>query len=245
MSQVNPVLILSYNGLPLLKNCVDSVRKQDIPTSMYIFDNGSVDGTKPWLARQVREGFGYSGSNENLGVSKGWNEGLGYLFGHMNYEHVLVLNQDVILPPTAYRELLAFNVPFVTGFPVDNMLDIGPMMERPQTGLSPYPCFSAFLIRRSAWEKIGKFTEPSTPDAEDGFFAWAGDCDYHVRGHHLGVGMFKSGVPFYHDGSSTIRNASDEEKKWFAERGNKDRAYFRKLYGCIPGEEPAYSELFK
>lgn len=239
MSQVNPVLILSYNGLPLLKNCVDSVRKQDVPTEILIVDNHSTDGTREWITDQAVF------SDKNQGVSKGWNIGLKLLFEYAKKEHVLVLNQDVLLPSFFLRELLAFNVPFVTGFPVDNMLDIGPMMERPQTGLSPYPCFSAFLIRRSAWEKIGKFTEPSTPDAEDGFFAWAGDCDYHVRGHRLGVGMFKSGVPFYHDGSSTIRNASDEEKKWFAERGNKDRAYFRKLYGCIPGEEPAYSELFK
>jgi GT2 family glycosyltransferase len=243
---MNAVLILSYNGLPMLKKCVESVRRQDIPTQLYVYDNGSTDGTVEWLRGQVLEKkLGYNGSSVNLGVSKGWNEGLDYLFGHMNYESVLVLNQDLQLGSSFLRQLLEFNAPFVTGFPVSTEFEMSPLAAKPQMGLSPYPCFSAFLIRREAWEKIGPFKEPSSPDASDGFFAWAGDCDYHIRGHRLGVGMFKSGVPFYHESGSTMRNAPEEEKQWFVERANKDREYFRSLYGCVPGEEPAYGDLFK
>ena len=119
------------------------------------------------------------------------------------------------------------------------------MAAKPQIGLSPYPCFSAFLIRRSCWEKVGPFEEPSSKDASDGFFGWAGDCSYHVRAHRLGIPLYKSGVPFFHEAGSTMRNAPEEERKWFADRANKDREVFREKYGCVPGEEPAYTNLFK
>lgn len=231
---MNPCLILSYNNLPALKKCVESVRRQDIPAYLGVIDNGSVDGSVGWLKQ---EGIPGRNNEKNVGVSAGWNQGLDILFGDGRVDHVLVLNQDLQLPSSAYRELLDFNVPFVTGFPVSTEFEISPLAAKPQIGLSPYPCFSAFLIRRSCWEKVGPFDEQ--------FFAWAGDCDYHVRGHRLGVGMFKSGIPFYHEAGSTMRNAPQEEKEWFADRANKDREVFRSLYGCIPGEEPAYTKLFQ
>ena len=244
---MHPVLILSYNGLPMLKKCVESVLAQDVPdVYLRILDNGSTDGTIQWFSefwKSGRKNWSWYGFDSNKGVSYGWNHGLKEFFDPSATEdgfpadQCLVLNQDLILGPSAYRELLEFNVPFVTGFPVQTEFEISPLAAKPQIGLSPYPCFSAFLIRRSCWEKVGPFNEE--------FFAWAGDCDYHVRAHRLGVGMFKSGVPFYHEAGSTARNAPPEEKAWFAERANKDREVFRSLYGCIPGEEPAYTKLFQ
>src|SRR5580698_1956924 len=122
---MNPVLVLSYNGLPLLKKCVESVRKQDVPARIYVWDNGSTDGSRGWLESQVEnENFGWNGHKNNLGVSRGWNEGLNYLFVHLGYPHVLVLNQDLIIGPSFLRELLAFDVPFVTGFPVSTEFEI-------------------------------------------------------------------------------------------------------------------------
>jgi len=239
---MHPVLILSYNGLPQLKKCVESVRRQDIPAYLGVIDNGSVDGSVGWLKQERIPG---RHNEKNIGVSAGWNQGLDILFGDGRVDHVLVLNQDLQLPSSAYRELLDFNVPFVTGFPVQTEFEIGPLAAKPQIGLSPYPCFSAFLIGKSCWEKVGPFEAPSSRDAADGFFGWAGDCSYHVRAHRLGIPLYKSGVPFFHEAGSTMRNAPEEERQWFKERANKDRAYFRSLYGCVPGEEPAYSDLFK
>ena len=48
----NPVLILSYNALPLLKRCVESVRNQDAPTQIVVLDNGSSDGSREWTCEQ-------------------------------------------------------------------------------------------------------------------------------------------------------------------------------------------------
>ena len=113
--EVNPCLILSYNNLPALKKCVESVRRQDIPAYLGVIDNGSVDGSVGWLKQERIPG---RHNEKNIGVSAGWNQGLDILFGDGRVDHVLVLNQDLQLPSSAYRELLDFNVPFVTGFPV-------------------------------------------------------------------------------------------------------------------------------
>ncbi len=234
----NPVFILSYNGLPFLQRCIESVKAQDVPTSLYIADNGSSDGTREFLMTQPYRIWLW---DANRGVSRGWNAGLKHIFDE-GAEHVFCLNQDLILPSYFCSEMLDHNVPFVTGFPVSTAVEIGPLTAsegarkaRADGGLEPHPCFSAFLIRRECWETVGPFDERMVN--------WASDCDFHVRGHRKGVGMWKSKVPFLHFPGTTTRTAPPDEQQWFMERANKDRAEFKTVYGCEPGE-PAYSNLF-
>lgn len=229
MSEVNHVLVLSYNGLPLLKRCIASVRQQDIQTSLFVVDNHSTDGAAEWL---LESGVNGLWDQKNRGVSAGWNHGLRIMFDHEGADHVLVLNQDVVIGNSFYLDLLAFDVPLVTGFPTE---DMGKLDYR-EEGLEPHPCFSAYLIRKSCWRAVGEFNTE--------MFGWASDCDYHVRAHRLGIGFWKAKVPFFHLAGSTMRNAGAAEKAWFFDRANKDRAVFRRIYGCEPGE-PGYAELFK
>jgi len=234
----NPVLILSYNQLPLLQRCIKSVRAQDIPTSLYVVDNGSTDGSREWLGSDEYEGIAAINSN-NTGVSKGWNQGLRHIFAtspqegyhHIAADHCLVLNQDVILPPFFYRELLNCQVPLVTGYPVETMEELGKF----RLNLTPAPCFSAFLIRRKCWETVGPFDER--------LWSWAGDCAYHVEGHQRGVSMQKAEIPFFHQAGTTMRTASPEEREWFGRRAEADRETFKSIYGCKP-DDPQYALLF-
>lgn len=241
---MNPVLILSYNGLPLLKQCVESVRMQDIEATVLILDNGSTDGTLDWIDSDDYDSV-YESSVDNIGVSGGWNWGLDYIFGGWKSDHCLVLNQDVELPPYFYRQLLACNVPLVTGYPVEHRMEL----HNWSTKLTPHPCFSAFLIRREVWEKVGPFKEEEYDENGNrkmtGFWSWCNDCDYHVRAHRLGIGMWKANVPFYHFGSSTMKQASERDRWELMENANADRAVFKSLYGVEPGEIPGYSNLFK
>lgn len=223
----NPVLILSYNALPLLQKCVESVRAQDIPTELFIVDNGSKDSSPEWIRSQSIQGIMH---RENTGVSAGWNWGLRYLFGS-GAEHVLVLNQDCVLSKFFLSQLLNCNVPLVTGFPVESEDEL----QTFSLEMEPHPCFSAFLIRRDCWETVGEF--------DSRFFAWCNDCDYHARGHLLGVPMMKARIPFCHVGGTTIRRSDSHLKQWFIECANKDRAVFKSIYGCEPGED-TYADLF-
>jgi hypothetical protein len=149
-------------------------------------------------------------------------------------KHCLVINNDVILPPWFYEELLSYDAPFVTGISVDNMDAI--KEPNPRVPLVGHPDFSAFLIHSDAWWKIGLFDENMK--------FYAQDCDYHVRAHRLGVPLMCANVPFYHERSSTLRLAPEYERQQIEMQANRDRQVFREKYGCIPGE-PAYEGLFQ
>ncbi len=231
---MNPVLILTHNNLELTKRCVDSVYAQDIPTTVIIMDNGSTDGTQDWI-----RGFGGAilGTNfpYNAGVSAGWNRGIDMCHRASDVQHLLCIGNDTVIPPWFYRELLSYDVQFVTGVAVDNMAMIAQPPDQ-RYPLTENPDFSAFLIRRDCWMKIGPFDERMA--------LYASDTDYHVRAHRLGVKLYKACCPYYHERSSTLNNAEPQERQEIQEQANRDREVFRSLYGCLPGT-PEYSALFE
>lgn len=227
---INPVLILTHNCLELTKRCVESVQKQDIETEIWVFDNGSTDGTKQWISDHF---ISHTHVERNAGVSFGWNYHLGYLLSPQSRRsHVLVLNNDTEIPPYFYRKLLSYDLPFVTGISVDEPND------HPDAWMQPaeHPDFSAFLIRRDAWEKVGPFDERMV--------MYAQDCDWHVRAHRAGIRLLNAGVPFHHERSSTLRHANSEDREKINKQADADRRVFKEKYGCFPWE-PAYAELFK
>lgn len=231
-----PVVLLCHNCLELTKKCVASIETQDVDTGIYIFDNASTDGTREWAKdytlqfprKNVKEVWE---ADTNEGVSRGWNVMLSRLF--IYYDHVLVPNNDTILPPWFISELLSYDVSFVTGVAVDKMEQIAEKAER--TPLGPHPDFSAFLIRRDCWEKVGTFDES--------MLLYCGDCDYHVRAVKAGIQLWKSNTPYYHERSSTARLASPEDQRKIYAQAEKDREAFQKKWGCVPGT-PEYNALF-
>ena len=234
----NPVLILSYNALPLLKRCVESVRNQDAPTQIVVLDNGSSDGSREWIIAE--DGLsGYSSVLEhNIGVSAGWNYGLKIIFGTWNAPCCLVLNQDTVLPTFFYRELAASGylydqATFVTGTETKNMDDLAipPEFKPPQ----PSPDFSAFLIGKTTWNRVGPFDESLKN--------WCGDIDYHVRAHRLGINLWRANVLYFHDRSYTIRNAPPKQRKGFEMQGDVDRLTFAEKWNAVVGS-PEHKALF-
>ena len=112
----NPVLTVTHNALERTIACVESIRAQDIPTTLYIVDNGSTDDTKDYLASQQSANLLWFDWPENMGVTAAWNFGLKTIFEVTNNpERVVVCNNDVVLGPHLVRELLAYNLPFITG----------------------------------------------------------------------------------------------------------------------------------
>jgi GT2 family glycosyltransferase len=229
---VNPVLVLTRNNLALTKRCVQSVMEQNLWVTPCIIDNGSTDGTVAWAQEKH---VLLATSPFNAGVSVGWNHGLHFLFDkHLASDHVLVIGNDVVLPRTFYRTLLSVEMPFVTGVAVDNMLQANqaPMVFP----LEPRPDFSAFLVKKTAWERVGPFDESMK--------LYAQDCDWHIRAHRLGINLWKSATPFYHERSSTLRLASPEDRLAIETQANKDRAFLYQKWGCVPGS-PTYDAMFR
>ena len=224
---LHQVLILAHNNLTLTRRTVASVRQQDIPgISIFVVDNDSTDGTREWL---IEEKIPFARFSPQLGVSAGWNYGLDQWFSQ-GAEHVFVFNNDIRIAPWFCRSLHMYRWSFVSGAPSEQWED-----EPEPTEPTNNPCFSAFLIRRSCWYQVGKFDEDMKH--------YASDCSYHVRAHRMGIPLINSNLPFYHETSSTLRNAPAEEREAIEKQADADREVFRAKYGTIPGE-PGYADLF-
>lgn len=233
---MNTILMLVHNNLEGTKRAVESALSQDLPNLHLIaIDNDSRDDIRKWL---VVRGVACPRYAPQIGVTKAWNIGLEAAFEFMGCEDCLVLNNDVELAPDFYRRLLAFRddgvVPgLVSGISTNDREAItGPAA---QPSLSPD--FSAFLIRRQIWTELGGFN--------DRMVMYASDCAFHVEAHRRGWRLMNSGIPFYHERSSTMRLAESDEQYAISNQADKDRKVFKELYGCEPWEVAKYDALFR
>jgi GT2 family glycosyltransferase len=92
------VVVVTYNALPWIEHCLESVRGEET----IVVDNGSTDGT-PDVVRElfpdvrVLEG-------ENRGLGAGWNAGMAVAGGR----YFLLLNADAWLTDGSLERLVAF-----------------------------------------------------------------------------------------------------------------------------------------
>lgn len=215
---MNPVLIVVHNCIELTRRCVESAEKQTVPTTISIIDNGSTDGTREWL---VGSPYEYMIRTGNHGVSSAWNIGLQAFF-KAGAEHVLIVNNDTVMPPWFYQRLLEYDLPFVTGVSVGSMAEIA--TEPPANTPTDGPDFSAFLIRKSVVDSVGTFDE--------GMVMYAQDLDFHIRAHRAGIRLSNAHIPFFHERSSTLNSAPPREKRLIEMRADADRAVFAEKWGC-------------
>lgn len=229
---MNPVLILTKNNLEMNKRCVASALAQDISTSVFVYDNVSTDGTAEWLNLQIRPVTDLS-EGIDLGVSEGWNLSLNELFAR-GEPHVLVINSDTVLPQWFYSTLLSYDGPMITGVSVGTMEEIA--TPPPRKELVPHPDFSAYLIRKECWDSVGEF--------DGNMVLYVQDLDYHIRAHRLGLRLMNAGVPFLHIRSSTLNNASPQEKQEIRDRADQDRAIFQKKWKVAALGGDSYAAMF-
>lgn len=85
------VVVLSFNTLSLLQECLKLLQNQLKDGEIIVVDNGSTDGSAEWLQKQV--GIKTIYLKENVGFGKGNNIGLKEVTG----EYTLLLNSDVLL----------------------------------------------------------------------------------------------------------------------------------------------------
>jgi len=92
------VVVVTYNALPWIEQCLESVRGVET----IVVDNGSSDGTVAF----VRERFPDAQvvEQENRGLAAGWNAGVDRTSGR----YVLLLNSDAWLHEGALDALVAF-----------------------------------------------------------------------------------------------------------------------------------------
>jgi GT2 family glycosyltransferase/Tfp pilus assembly protein PilF len=92
------IIILTRNRLDVTRECVASIRRHTPEPHEIIFvDNGSTDGTLPWLREQAASVSNYRliENRENLGFSGGCNQGMQAARGAF----IMLLNNDVVVTP--------------------------------------------------------------------------------------------------------------------------------------------------
>lgn len=232
---MNPVLILAHNNIDLTKQCVESLRKQDIPVTIFILDNASTDSTSMWLGLEENYDIRYLYFSENLGFSRGINEGMKWVFSTKDEygktpQWCLCTGSDTIMPPSYYRTLLDLNLPVVSGVQdIDGHRVTMDDLDKPFPvhPINPNPDFSCLLWRKEAWEKLGGLDESMVN--------YASDCDLHVRSNRLGLVMSHAQIPFFHYGSSTLKNAPPKEARTLHMQADADRLSFAEKWGFTVG----------
>jgi hypothetical protein len=221
------VIILTWNGLQVTKQCLAALRElTDHPQwRLIVIDNGSTDGTVEYL-RGI-EGITLIENRENLGFTKGVNQGLRVTEPD---EDVVLMNNDIILSDSQWllaMQDIALSEPDI-GLVGSRLIDgegrinhVGSymppelLMGQQMGGLErdigqcirtrevEAVIFALCYIRRSCLDKVGLLDER--------FFAYYEDTDYCVRTRQAGLKvMYAGGVsPLHYHNTSTIENKVD------------------------------------
>jgi hypothetical protein len=213
------VIIVNYNGLRFLDQCLTSVLRQDYSHTEVLFvDNGSVDGSADFVRRHFPS-VKVVGLGKNLGFAAGNNAGIRAASGDL----IATLNNDTEAMPGWISALVRPASDPRVGMCASKML----LMSQPGTidsagieisrsgacwdrgMLEPDdgrygsveevfgPCAGAALYRRSMLDEIGLFDED--------FFAYMEDADLAFRGRLAGwkcVYVPDAVVRHYHGGTA-------------------------------------------
>ena len=164
------VIIVSYNSIELLENCLFSVQKamQTIGGEIIIVDNNSNDGSKESLPSKF-PGVKFIFNNENLGFAKACNQGSKISSG----DYILFLNPDTVLSETCLSDCISFFKTHADAGAVGvRMLDEkGKFLKESKRGLpSPsasfYKLFGLTAIFPGS-KKIAKYYQSHLPENEN------------------------------------------------------------------------------
>jgi GT2 family glycosyltransferase len=207
MSKKAAIVIVNWDGLKWLKDCLDAVYNQSYTNfDVYFVDNGSVDDSIDFVERnfpqakiiKLEKNTGFTGGN-NIGIKKALEDAI--------VDYIVLLNNDTKVYPnwllglvsTAEKEEKIGMVSSLSLFPSKTIQTIGLSLEKNfmhskvggislGCGYSPEdfpeeleifaPSGVSALYKREVLEKTGLF--------DDLFFAYAEDLDLGLRARLFG-----------------------------------------------------------
>jgi GT2 family glycosyltransferase len=247
------ILIVNYNGLRHLEECLGSIREQDFRDhEVVLVDNASGDGSREFVRERFPE-VRLVESASNLGFAGGNNLGL----PHCRGEHVFFLNNDTRLAPGAltaiakaargrfeYQVFACLMLDYRRPDFVDNAGETYYTAGVPGN-FGGYPaalftgprevigaCAGAAVYARALLDRIGAF--------DDDFFLLYEDLDLSFRARHGGARiLFLPDAKVLHKGSATIGGTLSPTNVYFATR-NYPQCLLKNfpavtLLKCAPG----------
>src|SRR5256885_5610195 len=102
MQPLVSIVVVTFNSLPYIRECVASIEKQSYKRrELVVIDNASSDGTREFFLDRSVEGVILN--ERNIGFAAAQNQGIKRSSG----EWVLTLNPDVVLEPEFIANLIA------------------------------------------------------------------------------------------------------------------------------------------
>lgn len=103
------VVIVTYNRIKLLKECINRVLNQTEPVdSVIVVDNNSNDGTREYLDNLNDTRINAYHMNENLGGAGGFYEALS-IASKDNFDYVLIIDDDAMLEKNYIKKIIDFS----------------------------------------------------------------------------------------------------------------------------------------
>lgn len=242
------VLIPSWNNLPYLKLCIESILKNSrFNHEIIIHLNDGSDGSKEWVRKQ---GFSYSHSSGNVGVCYAFNAAAS--LAHSDFL-LLIDDDNYVLPDWDYHlyreiEKIGHRYFAVSGTKIEPRKTFNPCVIAPQdfgsgpdnfreekllgkyktfefadwNGSSWYP----LLVHQKMWALVGGLSTEFTP----GMYS---DPDFMMKFWQAGVRYFKgvSASRSYHFISKSVRRIKKNNgRKQFLKKWGISNSTFRKYY---------------
>lgn len=191
-------IVVTYNRLALLKDCIESLRKQtNKDFDIIVVNNGSTDGTEEWLSQQTDI---KPITQANVGGAGGFYTGMKTAF-EGGYEWIWMMDDDGLAAPSQLENLLEgannCNSKFVNALVCNvaspNVLAFGLASEgvsyatvnEAQKTVYIYDAINPFngtLIHRDVIDKVGLIKKE--------MFIWGDEMEYTYRARKAGFKQY-------------------------------------------------------
>lgn len=98
------VIIVTYNAMPWVDKCLNSLRLSSVPCDAIIIDNGSIDDTRHYVQENFPE-VELVEMSKNIGFGQANNIGLRKVIDN-GYDYAYLLNQDAWIFPDTFEQLI-------------------------------------------------------------------------------------------------------------------------------------------
>ena len=243
------IVIPTWNNLPYVRLCVDSIRKNSrYPHQIILHVNEGSDGTREWVEREKLD---YTHTKDNAGICYAMNAAVSLA----RTDYIVYINDDMYVAPDwdlhLWEEVKRLDhMYFLLGSAIiepggeDNpdvitCKDFGDTPENFQEEVflqkfmeEPFPDWngaggSAILVHKKMWDLVGGYSVEFSP----GFYS---DSDFSMKLWQAGVRYFKgvSRSRVFHFQSKSVKRIvrGNDGRKQFAKKWNVTSYYFFKNY---------------
>jgi len=238
MSSSYAVVVVTYNRLNLLRECLSCISAQILlPTDVIIVDNASTDGTKEFLDSLSSDKYRLHVFHfaENMGGAGGFCKGI-ELASSLNIDWILLIDDDAMLSENylsdidrvaeRYNDVFAFSGTVKTDGQIrleHRLKDNACLTDyEKETFEYDYCTFCGLIVHKSLVEKIG------LPIKE--FFIWCDDAEYSIRIRKVSKIINVNSAYINHKMNTSQKAQKSEKMDWKQYYGIRNKLYITKTY---------------